>query len=271
MRSTHGATRLAVNPFPNRKVLVGVIHLPALPGAPSYRGAMSPIIEATQHDAEALARAGFDAVLVENFGDTPFFRDGVPSETVASMSVLADAARRASGLVLGINVLRNDGLAAIAVATAAQAKFVRINVLVGARLADQGIVQSDAARVLRLRDALRAADIAIVADVDVKHSVPLAPQPIDDEVRDARERAGADVIVVTGSRTGADADRDVVLAARHASPGPIWLGSGAKSDTAREWLTIVDGIIVGSALRKDGRAGGPIDEETARAFATATR
>jgi hypothetical protein len=261
--------RQTVTILPQPQPLIGVIHLPALPGAPRYGGAMGPIVEGAARDAEALARAGFDAIIVENFGDVPFFRDTVPPETVAAMAVVGDAVRRASGLPLGINVLRNDALAAVGIAVATQARFVRVNVLVGARVADQGLVQSDAARVQRLRAALGARDVGVIADVDVKHSAPLAPFPIDDEAREAHERAMADVLVVSGARTGAAANRETVLAVKIATGAPVWLGSGVTAGTLREWLTIADGIIVGSALRRDGRAGGPVDPDAARAFVAA--
>jgi membrane complex biogenesis BtpA family protein len=258
-----------VNPFPDRKPLVGVIHLPALPGAPNHRDTMPSLIERAARDAEQLATAGFDAVLIENFGDVPFFRDAVPPETIATMAVLGDTVRRASGLPLGINVLRNDAIAALAIAVATQARFVRVNVLVGARVTDQGVVQSDAARIVRVRAALGARDISLIADVDVKHSAPLAMIPVDDEALEAHERAAADVIVVTGSRTGLAAERDTVLAVKSRTHAPVWLGSGVKPDSLAQWLALADGVIVGSALRRDGRAGGPIDAECAKAFVRA--
>ena len=258
-----------MNPFPDRKPLVGVIHLPALPGAPAHRETMDAIVDGAVRDTEHLASAGFDAVLIENFGDVPFFRDAVPPETIASMAVIGDAVRRASKLPLGINVLRNDAVAALAIAVATQARFVRVNVLVGARVTDQGIVQSDAARIARVRASLGARDIALLADVDVKHSAPLAPLPVDDEALEAHERAAADVLVVTGSRTGASAERDTVLSVKHVTGAPVWLGSGVTAETLDDWLEIADGVIVGSALRANGRAGGRIDLDRARRFAQA--
>lgn len=254
--------------FPS-KPLVGVIHLPALPGAPRYGGAMAPIVASAMQDAEILARAGFDGVIVENFGDVPFFRDTVPPETVAAMAVIADAVRRACALPVGINVLRNDAVAALAIAVATQAQFIRVNVLVGARVTDQGLIQTDAARLQRLRTALGAQHIAVVADVDVKHSVPLGGLSIDDEARDAHERALADVLVVSGTRTGAEAAQEHVQAVRQATGTPVWIGSGVRKETLRDWLEIADGVIVGSALRRDGKPGGPIDPDAARAFAAA--
>ncbi len=249
-----------------------MIHLPALPGAPRSALGMDALRTRTAADAEALAAAGFDAVIVENFGDAPFFRDAVPPETVAAMTVLADVARAASGLPLGVNVLRNDGVAAMAIAAATGARFVRVNILAGARVADQGIVQTDAARLLRLRRALDATGVAIVADVSVKHSVALGGDDPAREAVEVVERGLAEVVVVTGDRTGGEADGAVLETVKRAVPGAaVWLGSGVRADTAAAWAARADGAIVGSALRAGGIAGGPIDAERALAFARAWR
>jgi membrane complex biogenesis BtpA family protein len=252
------------------KLLLGVIHLAPLPGAPRYAGDLAAIVEQSSRDAEALASAGFDAVIVENFGDAPFFRGRVGPETVASMAVVCAAVRRASGLTLGVNVLRNDGESALAIASAVGARFVRVNVLVGARVTDQGVIEGDAANLIRARSRIGADGVSIAADVDVKHSVPLGARSLtpEDEALEAVERALADAVIVTGSRTGAEADRAVIDHVRRAVPQtPVWLGSGARHDTLASWLRVVDGVIVGSALRADGRAGGPIDPARAREFA----
>ncbi len=251
-----------------RKPLVGVIHLPALPGAPRYTGPFGRVIDDAVRDTMALAEAGFDAVLVENFGDAPFYRGKVPAETVAAMAVVTDAVRRAGGIPVGVNVLRNDGESAMAIAVAAGARFIRVNVLVGARVTDQGVIEGAAAELLRTRARLSALGVLLVADVGVKHSSPLGASDLGAEASEAVERALADVLVVTGTRTGAEANRAAVATVRTAVPGvPIWLGSGAKGDTLASWLDVVDGVIVGSALRADGRAGGPVDPARCKAFA----
>lgn len=194
------------------KLLLGVIHLDPLPGSPRFGGDLPAVIDGASRDAEALARAGFDAVIVENFGDAPFFRGRVGVETVASMAVICDAVRRASSLPLGVNVLRNDGESAFAIAAATGARFIRVNVLVGARVTDQGLVEGDAATLLRAWMRMGAAGVSIAADVDVKHGVPLGAQALspEDEALEAVERALADAVIVTGSRTGAEADVAVI-------------------------------------------------------------
>src|SRR4051812_32156631 len=156
------------------KPLVGMLHLPALPGAPRCEGGVRGIVDSVLRDADALAAGGVHGLMLENFGDVPFFPGRVPAHVVAHMTALAVAVRRRFDLPLGVNVLRNDGQSALAVAHAAGAQFVRVNVLCGARVADQGVLAAIAHDLLRDRAMLGAAGVKILADVDVKHSAPLA-------------------------------------------------------------------------------------------------
>jgi uncharacterized protein len=253
--------------------LVGVIHLPPLPGSPRASGTTADAARSAASCARALAAAGYDAVVVENFGDAPFFATRVPPVTVAAMTACALAVRDAApALRLGVNVLRNDAEAAIAVACATGASFVRINVHTGARVTDQGIVQGDAASTLRLRRALSSEGVAIWADVDVKHSAPLgAPRPLEQEVSDLTRRGMAEVVLVTGEGTGKGVDRATLAAVKKATDTPVLVASGATLATLAELATLADGVVVGSALRVNGVAGVPVDAALAREFADAFR
>ena len=155
--------------------VVGMLHLPALPGAPGFDGQLESIRAGLWRDAEALVDAGVDGLMLENFGDRPFFPRDVPPWTTAHMAALAVETRRRFDIPLGINVLRNDGRAALAVAHAAGAQFIRVNVLAGARVTDQGVLEGVAHELLRDRRLLRAEETRILADVNVKHSAPLGP------------------------------------------------------------------------------------------------
>ena len=254
-------------------MLVGVIHLPALPGSP--RGALSAeeCARSAAEDARVLAAAGYDAIIVENFGDTPFFASRVPPVTVAAMTACAVAVRAAApGVALGINILRNDAEAALSVAVCTGASFVRINVHTGARVTDQGLVQGEAATTLRLRRALGAEKIAIWADVDVKHSAPLGgARPLVQEVEDLTKRGMADVVLVTGEGTGKAVDLVKLAAVKRASGKPVLVASGATLATLDALAASADGVVVGSALREGGIPGGPIDARLAQELAAAFR
>jgi len=181
--------------------VVGMVHLPPLPGAPQADGGLGAVLERAVADARALEAGGADGVLVENFGDAPFHPDDVPKHTVAAMTRAATAVADAVEVPLGVNVLRNDAEAALSVAAAAGGEFVRVNVHAGARVTDQGVLEGRAHETLRLREALDA-DVAVWADVDVKHSAPLGEASVAGELRDVRERGLADAVVVSGPATG---------------------------------------------------------------------
>lgn len=251
--------------------LIGMIHLQPLPGAPRYAGSMTTVIDAALGDAEALASAGVDAVIVENFGDVPFPRGAAGPETVAALAVVADRVSRVVDQPLGINVLRNDGPSALAIAVATGARFVRVNVLSWARLTDQGVIEGDAAAVLRARSALGADHVAILADVAVKHSAPLAPVDPVEEARDVVERAMADAVIVTGAATSAAVDLEVLGAVAAAVEVPVIAGSGVTVATAAEVRRAADAAIVGSAMMAGGAPGGLVDLDRARALVEAWR
>jgi membrane complex biogenesis BtpA family protein len=256
-----------------RPLLIGVVHLQALPGAPGFGGRMGAVTNAAVADARALCGAGFDAVLVENFGDAPFHKDQVPPETIAAMATVLGAVREAvpASLALGVNVLRNDARAALAVAAAAELAFIRVNVLSGAAVTDQGVVEGRAADVLRDRQRL-APRVAILADVRVKHAAPLAPRPIEDEVHDLVTRGGADAVIVSGRRTGQATDRAELAAVRAAAgETPVLLGSGTTPGNIGGYLSGADGAIVGSSLKIGGDVRAAVDPTRAQAYVQAAR
>jgi membrane complex biogenesis BtpA family protein len=245
-----------------RKPLIGMLHLPPLPGAPRFRGDVKLILVQVLRDAEALAAGGVHGLMLENYGDLPFYPDRVPAHVVAHLTALAtEVLRRFPQLPLGINVLRNDGRSALAVAHASGASFIRVNVLCGARVADQGILHGIAHELLRERALLRAENIRILADVDVKHSAPLAARPLEDEVEDTLHRGLADGLIVSGSGTGRATDPGHVAAARAAAAGkaPIFVGSGVTARSLPEYLPHADGFIVGSAFKAGNDPAQPVD------------
>ncbi|MEF8773777.1 MAG: BtpA/SgcQ family protein [Halobacteriales archaeon] len=247
------------------KPVVGMVHLPPLPGAPRYDRAAgrAHLHEVARRDAERLAAGGVDAVVVENFGDAPFYPEDVPDHVVAELTALARTVREAADLPVGVNVLRNDGPAAVAAAAAAGADFVRVNVHVGARVADQGILEGRAHETMRLRERIDA-DVALLADVDVKHSAPLAAESYEAEsLAEATERGLADGVVVSGPRTGEataleDVERAVARRDDLGTGAPVFVGSGVTAETIGDLLAVADGVVVGTALKEGGETTAPV-------------
>ena len=254
---------------PKTRPLVGMVHLQPLPGSPRWGGDMRTVTDRATRDAHALAAGGLHGLMVENFLDAPFFPRQVPAETVAAMAVVVDAVRRESGLPVGVNVLRNDASAALAVAAATGARFIRVNVHTGAMLTDQGWLEGNAHETLRLRQRL-APGVAILADVLVKHAVAPAGLSAGDAARDCWHRGHADALIVSGTATGAAVAASRLEEVRAAVPAArIWIGSGLDAGNAAALLQLVDGAIVGSALAHDGIAGNGIDPVRVRQFAAA--
>ena len=251
--------------FGERKPLIGVLHLLPLPGAPLYGGVMQTVYDQALAELDVFKRHNLDSVIVENFRDMPYFPGRVPAETVAAMAAVSREIVRAVDIPVGINVLRSDGEGAIAVAAASGAHYVRINVHMGAVVADQGVVQGSSQLSVRLRSALKSRAL-IFADVGVKHAAPLAGRSLDIETRDLAERGLADAIIVTGDRTGIEtsvADIDVV---RSATTLPLLVGSGATPENIEHVLPRVNGLIVGSYFKKDGAGHKLVDEARVQRF-----
>jgi uncharacterized protein len=184
---------------------------------------------------------------------------------VAAMAVIAAEIRRAlPATPLGVNVLKNDARSALAIARAVGATFVRVNVLAGTVVADQGLVQTEAFDLLRDRRLL-GGEIAIFADVQGKHAVPLVPVELEQQARDLTHRALADGLVVSGRATGEVTPLEDVKRVRSAVPDvPILVGSGVTPETAAELLSVADALIVGTALKQGGDVSQPVDPARVR-------
>jgi membrane complex biogenesis BtpA family protein len=245
-----------------------VIHLLPLPAAPRGSPGFEAVRRRALEDAEALATGGADGAMLENFGDAPFAPAEVDPHVVAGMAILAAEVRRAfPALRLGVNVLRNDARAALGIAAMVDAEWVRVNVLAGAAVTDQGVIEGRAHAWLRYRREL-GARARVLADVHVKHARPLAGGEIVDAAADLHRRAGADVLIVTGRATGAEADVAEVEAVRGAVPeAELWLGSGVTHASAAAWRARLHGAIVGMALHREGAIGAPLDVERIRRMA----
>ena len=226
------------------RALIGMVHLGPLPGSPRWDGSMERVVEAALADATALVGGGMDALLVENFGDAPFSPGRVEPATVAAMT---------------------------AVAAAVGARFIRVNVHAGAVLSDQGVIQSDAYATLRDRRLL-GADVRIFADAGGKHAVPLAPVDLEQTARDLVHRELADALVVSGPATGEATPPGDLERVRGAVPGvPLLVGSGVTPETAAQLLSLADGLIVGTYVKRDGDVRNPVDRARVEKLVAAAR
>ena len=257
--------------FPDSKPVIGMVHLLPLPGSPGWGGSMDAVLERALADARAWAEAGTSALLVENYGEVPFHPELVEPHTVAAMELAVGAVRETTALPTGVNVLRNDARAALGIAAATGARFIRVNVHTGAMVTDQGLLQGRADETLRLRRSLDA-PVLIFADLLVKHAVPLGEVSLEQATHDAFERGLADALIVSGVATGQPTPLADVRRVKEALPtAPLLVGSGVTPESIADLLRVADGVIVGSSAKVDGRAENPVDLERARSLIQAAR
>ncbi len=230
---------------------------------------MEEIVERCVADAQALVQARFDAAIIENFGDLPLGRGSLSPAAVAAMAVVAQEVRRQSGIRIGVNALRNDPISALGIAASCGASFIRVNVHTGVYATDQGIIEGDAETTLRFRKLL-GARVAILADVNVKHAIPLGESDVVRAARDTAYRGLADGLIVTGSATGEAVDVSELRRVREAVPDRrVFVGSGATVDSIASLLVIAGGVIVGTGIKVERRTENRIDPQLAAAFAHA--
>lgn len=257
--------------------LIGVVHVPAMPGDPGYRGqgGFKGVEEFALADAAALAAGGVDAIIVENFGSAPFPKgvegSRLPPHQVALLTLVVRETARRTGLPVGVNCLRNDVFAALGIAAATGAAFVRVNVHTGAYVTDQGLIEGEADRSMRYRAAIDPG-IALAADVLVKHASPLAPLTMTDAVHECLDRGMADAVVVSGVATGAPVRADDLREARAAAGNrSVLLGSGLTPERIDELAPLATGAIVGTWLKVDGKLANRVDPARVRTLADAVR
>jgi uncharacterized protein len=241
--------------FKKDRVAIGVVHCPAFPGSPRYDGrAITEIYDAALRDCQAYASGGIDGLIIENHGDVPFLRPAdIGAETTAFMTAVTRRAIAETGLPVGINILANAPVPALAVACASGAAFIRVNQWANAYVANEGLLDGDAARALRYRRQIAADTVAIFADSHVKHGAHAitGDRTIAELTRDL-EFFDADAIIATGQRTGDAATDEELIEITDATSLPVLVGSGVTSDNVGRILQRANGVIIGSSLKRDG-------------------
>jgi len=235
--------------LPAGGLLMGMVHLRALPGTPRQELAVAEIERIALHEAMTLADAGFDAIVLENMHDTPYLNRQVGPEIVSTMSRVATVIRSAVECPIGIQVLAGANQAALAIAHCCGLDFIRAEAFVHAHVADEGLMNADAAELLRERTRLGAAHIAILADICKKHAshAITADLSLADHAK-AASFCGADGVIITGKATGEPADPADLQAVREACDLPVLVGSGATAESIPGLLEQVHGVIVGSSF-----------------------
>jgi membrane complex biogenesis BtpA family protein len=251
------------------RALIGVIHTAALPGTPANRQTVAEIAAAAAEEACVYARAGFHGLIVENTHDRPYLKGSAGPEIVAAMTAIGIAVRRAAELPLGVQILAGANLAAMAVAQACGASFVRVEGFVFAHVADEGVIESSAGELLRYRRAIGADGVRVFADIKKKHSAHAITADVDlAETARAAEFFQADGVIVSGVATSRPTDPGDVRAVSEAVGLPVLVGSGITPENIGSFAA-ADALIVGSSVKEGGLWSNRLDPERARAVVRA--
>jgi uncharacterized protein len=257
--------------FNTTQPIIGVVHLLPLPTSARWGGSLSAIIDRAEQEAVALASGGVNSLIVENFFDAPFPKSRVDPAVVSAMTTIVSRLRELVSIPIGINVLRNDSLSAMAIASCTGAAFIRVNVLSGVMATDQGLIEGCAHELLRYRREL-GSDVKIIADVLVKHAQPLSSSDITTAVQEAIDRGLADAIILSGVATGSPPSiEDLKQAKDAAGSTPIIIGSGADFGNISNLMQFADGVIVSSSLKRQGKIENSIDTIRVSQFVEAMR
>jgi membrane complex biogenesis BtpA family protein len=246
--------------FGVKKPIIGMLHLPPLPGSPVYNGnGLEEVIERALHDAGELQAGGVDALEVENFSDPTYYPQDVGPELVAAMAIIADHVIREVSIPVGICIL-SDPKASLSVAHAVGAEFIRATFFTEASVDVSGLVLPKPHELLRFRKFLDPS-IKIFTDVHIKHSAPLVNRPLGDSALDAKYFL-SDAVIISGTHTGkATKLEDIQEAKKAVEDFPVLVGSGFRKETAQSIFQYADGAIVGTSLKVDGVSSNPVDRQ----------
>jgi len=253
--------------FKKEKVIIGMVHIQALPGTPRHSKSMKEIISKAVEEAKLFENAGFDAVLLENMHDIPYLNRNVGPEIVASMTAIACEIKNNISLPVGVQILSGANKQALAVAKAANLDFIRAEGFVFSHISDEGLMNSDAGELLRYRQQIDAQNILIFTDIQKKHSSHHLTSDISiTEFAKAAEFFLSDGIVLTGTVTGRPADTIELKAVKKEINLPVLIGSGISEKNISSYWNFADGFIVGSYFKDKGYWENPISKERVTKF-----
>ncbi|XP_068174600.1 uncharacterized protein F13E9.13, mitochondrial [Antennarius striatus] len=244
-----------------KSVVIGMIHVKALPGTPLGCMKMSEITEEACREAAIYRDAGIDGVIIENMHDIPY-SFSVGPEVVSCMTAVCTAVRRiCPSLPLGVQILSAANQQALAIALASGLDFIRAEGFVFSHVADEGLLNACAGDLLRYRKQIGAEHIQVFTDIKKKHSSHALTSDVSiEETARAAEFFLSDGVIITGTATGVQANpqelRDVLKSVRI----PVIVGSGVTCDNVEHYLD-ANGMIIGSHFKAGGHWANALEPE----------
>jgi membrane complex biogenesis BtpA family protein len=245
--------------FGNEKPIIGMVHLPPLPGSPLYdaKGGIGRIVKAAASDIEALQKGGVDALLFGNEGDRPYLLKASPV-ALASYAFVIGELKPQIRLPFGVNYLW-DPVASVALAVASGAHFAR-EIFTGVYDSDMGLWAPDAASAVRLRSEAGRSDLKLMFNINAEFASPIGERSIAQRAKSAVFSSLADVVLVSGPMTGEAVEMSNLQQAKKAVGSvPVFANTGVTIDNVETVLSAGDGAIVGTHFKFDGDTWKPVD------------
>jgi hypothetical protein len=244
----------------NSKSMIGMIHVPALPGTPFNRFSPKEIINKCLEEATIYKSANIDSIMIENMHDAPYLKRSVGPEITSMMSIIGYELRKVfPDKPIGIQILAGANKDAISAALSADLDYIRGEGFIFGHVADEGIFESDAGELLRYRKNIGADRIKVYTDIKKKHGANQITKDVS--IADMSKNAnffGSDGIIITGTTTGGEAELNDLKQAKEGKL-PVLLGSGITNDNLENYFDYSNGFIVGSYFKKDGLWSNELD------------
>ncbi|XP_046897628.1 uncharacterized protein F13E9.13, mitochondrial isoform X1 [Hypomesus transpacificus] len=249
-----------------KSVVIGMVHVQALPGTPLSTMAIPQLVEEACREAEIYHNAGIDGLIIENMHDIPY-SFSVGPEVCASMTAVCDAVRASyPSLPLGIQILSAANQPALAVALASRLDFIRAEGFVFSHVADEGILNACAGDLLRYRKQIGAERVQIYTDIKKKHSSHALTSDVSVvETARAAEFFLSDGLIITGTATGLQADPAELKDVAQSVKIPTLIGSGVTFNNVEDYLD-ANAMIIGSHFKKGGYWANQVDPERVKRF-----
>jgi len=244
--------------FKIQKPVIAMAHVPALPGTPRYEasGGVKNLVEQLRPDVKHLVQGGVDAIMFCNEDDRPYVQKAGIEQISAMTRVVTELAP--VSIPFGVDFLW-DPFAAVAIAHATGASFIR-EVFTGLYESDMGLWSPNAGEVLRFRRCIGAQEVRVFFNIVPEFASSLGSRSYAQRARSVMVSSLPDVILVSGSMAGEEPNLAVLEEVKKAVGDiPVFLNTGAKSETISSYLKIVDGVIVGSSLKRDGYTWNPVE------------
>lgn len=242
--------------FQKPKPIIGRVQLLALPGSPDWDGNWDTLITRAEQEATALATAGVDGLILENFHDTPFSRERMDVAGAIAMALLTKRLKQFTHLPVGISVLRNDPETALAIALNTGADFLRLSVLSGAFVSESGVVNSRLNELLHYKNRLKADLPPLLVDLSPQHLTTGIGQATNRQAHTLThlltlaQELPTNFGPISLAISSQSLQPEALIAFKQQTRLPVWVEHESPHTEPDDWYESADGLILETGIRK---------------------